>query len=63
MVDNKPWQSPKLILSTVNYEGKKFNNIGTREEHLKEEALAKMFEPVLMTTPKDLEKIMAASGL
>jgi hypothetical protein len=50
-------------LSTVNYEAKKFHNIDTREEHLKEEALAKMFEPVLMTTPKDLEKIMAASGL
>ena len=35
----------------------------TWEEHLKEEAMAKMFGPVLMTTPKDLEKIMAESGL
>jgi hypothetical protein len=35
----------------------------TWEEHLKEEALAKMFGPVLMTTPKDMEKIMAESGL
>jgi hypothetical protein len=34
-------------------------------EHLKEEALAKLFDhrQNLMTTPKDMEKIMVASGL
>lgn len=36
----------------------------TWEEHLKEEALAKLFGPgTLMTTPKDMEKIMAQSML